>query len=153
MKRPAAINPASFTDYTGTFERISAATFCTIFDHHPNFERVFVIDCRTPAEYKGGHIKTAVRCHPFMDSIPALYREQYNANTLFVFHCEFSAYRAPAAIGQFKGAHAKAGRDPKDLHAFVLDGGFSPFYAPHKDYCVGRYVPEMDCLGSFASLR
>jgi rhodanese-related sulfurtransferase len=143
------IDPESFVDYTGNFDRISAATFCALVDNHPNFDNVFVCDCRTPGEYNGGHIKTAIRCHPFMESIPDLYKAEYNAKISFIFHCEFSAYRAPAAIVQFQNTHRAAGRPANELHAFVLDGGFSQFHPEHKDYCIGNYVPEMACLTQF----
>jgi rhodanese-related sulfurtransferase len=145
----SSTDPPRFLDYTGQFYRISAATFCQLYDDHPNFDRVFVIDCRTPAEYNGGHIKGAIRCHPFMDNLDEVYASEYREATLFIFHCEFSAYRAPASIMKFKSAHKQAGRSPDTLHAFVLDGGFSQFYEPHKDYCIGKYVPEMACLSSY----
>jgi rhodanese-related sulfurtransferase len=144
----SSIDPPSFDDSFSTrFERITAKTVCALYSHHPNFERVLVVDCRTHAEYEGGHIKGAIRRHPFFDEFDSLYAQEYSATTLFVFHCEFSAYRAPAAIKKFQDLHAAAGRDPASLHAFVLDGGFSEFWGPHREYCVGEYVPESACVG------
>ena len=137
-----------FADYTGDYDRITGDTFCKVYRDHPGFDRVLVVDCRTKGEYDGGHIKGAIRCHPFEKpgNITDLYNREYSPKTLFVFHCEFSAYRAPASIREFTRAHTSAGRDAKDLHAFVLDGGFSQFYGPHQEVCDGKYVSEAECL-------
>lgn len=142
------VDPESVEDYTGDYRRISGDTFSKFFYDHHGFERVFVVDCRTRGEYDGGHIKGATRCHPFekLGNITELYKREYNPNTLFIFHCEFSAYRAPASIREFIRAHTDAGRPRDQLHAFVLDGGFSQFFAPHQDCCEGRYVSEAECL-------
>jgi M-phase inducer tyrosine phosphatase len=140
------VDPPSKPDYSRDFDRITAEVFCKWYDNHPTFTRLLVIDCRTPREYDGGHIKGAIRCHPFMESIPELYQKEYQPDTLYIFHCEFSAFRAPAAIREFIQSHAAAKRDRKQLHCFVLDGGFSEFYAPHKEYCVGTYVSEAEGL-------
>jgi rhodanese-related sulfurtransferase len=143
------IDPPSFPDYFAkNFRRINAETFCQLYDDHPNFDRVLVVDCRTKAEYEGGHIKGAIRRHPFFDDFDSLYPQEYRPTTLFIFHCEFSAYRAPAAITKFQELHKAQGRDPSKLHAFVLDGGFSQFWEPHKEYCVGKYLPEFACLSA-----
>jgi rhodanese-related sulfurtransferase len=143
------IDPDSFhgLDISRKFHRISAKTFCEVFNNHPNFERVLVVDCRSSAEYDAGHIKTAIRCHPTENNtnIPDLYRREYDPNTLFIFHCEFSGYRGPDAINLFIGEHEKAGREREELHGFVLDGGFCDFYEAHKDFCEGYYLRELEC--------
>ena len=126
--------------------RINDTTFCSLFDDHSQFDNFMVIDCRSEREYEGGHIKNAVRCHPFekSDNIRKLYRKYWRPQCCFVFHCEFSAYRGPSSYRIFLEEHQKSGNGEKNLHAFVLDGGFSVFYPKHQDYCVGTYVPEVD---------
>jgi rhodanese-related sulfurtransferase len=141
-------DPPSFADWSKAFQRITAKTFCQLFDSHPDFQRLLVVDCRTQGEYDAGHIKGAIRRHPFESGFDSLYAEEYSPLTLFVFHCEFSALRGPEAIRRFSELHQAAGRDPTSLHAFVLDGGFSAFYAPHTEYCVGRYATEWSCWQS-----
>jgi M-phase inducer tyrosine phosphatase len=137
------IDPPSFMDTTSAFRRISADTFCTLVDqHHPNFKKLIVVDCRTKREYDGGHIKGAIRRHPFEGAFYWLYNEIYDPQTLIIFHCEFSAWRAPESIKMFTQQHAAAGRDPATLHAFVLNGGYSEFWPAHKEYCDGGYVQE-----------
>jgi M-phase inducer tyrosine phosphatase len=144
MSENVVVDVPSFEDYTKQYRRISGDTFCAIHDSHPAFKSVVTVDCRTKREYKGGHIKGAIRVHPFLDNFGLLYPRVYDPETLFVFHCEFSAYRAPAAIKQFYAQHARARRDKRDLHAFVLDGGFSRFWQEHPTYCVGTYIAESE---------
>jgi M-phase inducer tyrosine phosphatase len=144
----ANIDPPSFDDYGRNYRRITASTFCSLFDSHPNFQKLVVVDCRTKGEYDGGHIKGAIRRHPFEEGFDTLYSEIYAPTTLIIFHCEFSAYRAPASIVRFTQQHAEAGGDLSTLHAFVLDGGYSQFWPEHQKYCDGGYVTEMSLFRS-----
>jgi M-phase inducer tyrosine phosphatase len=137
------IDPPSFPDSSGRYRRITANTFCSLFNDHSNFKTLVVVDCRTQGEYDGGHIQGAIRRHPFEDGFDTLYSEIYDPTTLIIFHCEFSAYRAPASINRFIKQHAEAGGDPAALHVFVLDGGYSQFWPQHKGFCDGGYVSEM----------
>jgi M-phase inducer tyrosine phosphatase len=136
------MNLPSFDDRTKQFRRISAETFCGLSEGHPDSNGLIVVDCRTKREYDGGHIRGAIRAHPFFDNFPVLYAKVYDKEKLFVFYCEFSAYRAPSAIRRFYDQHRFSGRDKCDLQAFVLDGGFSQFGPGHPSHCVGRYLPE-----------
>jgi M-phase inducer tyrosine phosphatase len=137
------IDPPFFWDSSNLFRRISADTFCSLVDaRYPNFKKLIVVDCRTAREYNGGHIKGAIRRHPFEYRATSVYDEIYDPETLIIFHCEFSALRAPESIKKFTSAHRAAGRDPATLHAFILDGGYSQFWPAHPEYCDGRYVPE-----------
>jgi M-phase inducer tyrosine phosphatase len=144
----ADIDPPSTTRYMERFRRISNETFCAYFDSHPNFTKFVVVDCRSAAEYNGGHIKGAIRRHPFEGKFHSLYDEIYDEKALIVFHCEFSAFRAPASIVEFMRQHEEAGRDPATLHAFVLEGGYSQFWPACPGYCVGGYVREFDAARS-----
>jgi M-phase inducer tyrosine phosphatase len=144
MESQSDIDPPSFETGSQGYRRITATTFCSLFDNHPNFEKLVVIDGRSQLEYDGGHIKGAIRCHPFEDPVDTLYSEVYDPKTLFIFHCEYSAVRGPATLDQFYQLHQNAGRDPKTLHGFVLDGGYREFWQHHKEYCVGGYVCEAD---------
>jgi rhodanese-related sulfurtransferase len=122
-----SVCPHSFLDRSKRFRRISPATFWELFDCHPNFERLFVVDGRTKAEYAADHIRGAIQRHPIFGSFASLYPQECSLRTLFIFHCELSTYRAPIAGKKFQDQHRAAGRDPSTLHAFVLDGGFSRF--------------------------
>ncbi|OHT11924.1 hypothetical protein TRFO_18388 [Tritrichomonas foetus] len=126
--------------------RITDETFCKLFDDHSRFDGFVIIDCRTEREYEGGHIKTAIRCHPFenQQNIPNLYKKMWRPRWCYIFHCEFSAYRGPSAFHLFENTHKASENANRKLYAYVLDGGYSVFYPKHQDYCVGTYVPEVD---------
>ncbi|XP_025919226.1 M-phase inducer phosphatase 3 isoform X9 [Apteryx rowi] len=63
-------------------------------------DKFYILDCRYPYEYKGGHIKGAVNFHrqedifefflkkPLLPSVP-------QKRLILVFHCEFSSERGP----------------------------------------------------------
>jgi rhodanese-related sulfurtransferase len=142
------IDPPSFPDKNKDFRRISAETFRVILDHkHAGFKRLVVVDCRTRAEFDGGHIKGAIRHHPdFDDRFDLLYREYYDPATLFIFHCEYSSRRATASIIKFSDQHAAAGRRPTTLHAFVLNAGYDQFWHKYREYCDGGYLREADLV-------
>jgi rhodanese-related sulfurtransferase len=142
------IDPPSFLDHAKKFRRISADTFCSVYDHRPKFDRILVVDCRTEAEYDGGHIKGTDRQCPFFEEFDSLYDQEYSPMTLFIFHCEFSAIRAPSAIRKFQDQHVCPDGTPSTLHAFVLDGGFCDFWAAHPAYCDGQYISEAACLSA-----
>jgi rhodanese-related sulfurtransferase len=137
-------DPPFFHDSVKKYRRINGDTFCSLFDNHSQFDKMLVIDCRRAYEYEGGHIKGAIRVHPFEDEFESLYSRVYDPGTLFIFHCEYSMYRAPASIMRFYDQHENAGRAREDLHAFVLDGGYLHFWPEHPDYCDGGYTPEED---------
>ncbi|OHT00151.1 hypothetical protein TRFO_33220 [Tritrichomonas foetus] len=125
--------------------RITAETFCQVFDDHSQFTDFVIIDCRSKREYDGGHIKGAIRCHPFENpqNIPNLYQKIWKPGCLYVFHCEFSMYRGPNAYHIFKECHEKSPNAGEQLNAYVLDNGFSDFYCEkHKPYIDGIYVKE-----------
>ena len=125
--------------------RISGQTFCQLFDDHSQFDDFFIVDCRTEREYEGGHIKTAIRCHPLENSknIPNLYHKFWSSNACFIFHCEFSSIRGPTAYRLFLTEHNNSANSNQSFNTFILDGGYSEFYAEHEDYCIGTYVAEM----------
>lgn len=126
--------------------RISGQTFCQLFDNHSQFDEFFIVDCRTEREYNGGHIKSAIRCHPFEkeNNIFNLYRLHWKPTTCFIFHCEFSSIRGPAAYRLFIKEHQNSNNSNIPVNAFILDGGYNEFFSDHEDYCVGTYIKEID---------
>lgn len=64
-------------------------------------DRYYIVDCRYPYEYNGGHIKNAINIHDsnriiqkFMTGFAS---ELLRQRVVIVFHCEFSQERGPAA--------------------------------------------------------
>ena len=132
------------------FPRISGETFCKLFDDHSRFEGFTVIDCRTEREYNGGHIKGAIRCHPFESSIEELYHKIWKPRCCYVFHCEFSQFRAPTSFRMWEEAHKNSPNKPLKMHSFILDGGYSQFYPQFPQYCDGAYTSEMSGFYSWS---
>lgn len=107
-------------------------------------ERLFVIDCRYPYEYEGGHIKGALNLHqedqiedyflrnPILPECP-------EKRVLLVFHCEFSSERGPRMCRYVR----KRDRDLNEkeypnLHypeLYILKGGYKDFFPLHTSVC------------------
>ena len=56
----------------------------------------YIIDCRFPYEFEGGHIDTAININT-MDALEELFfsKLRQGRRAVIVFHCEFSSQRAP----------------------------------------------------------
>ncbi|KAL0177677.1 hypothetical protein M9458_026571, partial [Cirrhinus mrigala] len=97
-------------------------------------ERLFVIDCRYPYEFEGGHIKGALNLHqedqiedyflkhPILPECP-------EKRVLLVFHCEFSSERGPRIDRDLNE------NEYPNLHypeLYILKGGYKDFFPLHK---------------------
>lgn len=124
--------------------RISDEILCKLLDDHSEFDDFIIIDCRSEREYKGGHIKGAIRCHPYekQKNVENLYQKIWKPRSIYIFHCEYSQFRGPMAWDQFHMEHQFSHNYASPLHAFVLHGGYRKFYALHPEYCDGKYIPE-----------
>jgi M-phase inducer tyrosine phosphatase len=78
--------------------RITDETFVSVlngdFDHMYPAGRM-VIDCRFEYEYEGGHIIDAWNFCDKEKMAEKLFDGSISPNTLLIFHCEYSAHRAP----------------------------------------------------------
>ena len=77
--------------------RITKDTMAKVLDgqYGEHFERSVIIDCRFEYEYEGGHIDGAVNFNDKEELAKKLFQESSQGNTLIIFHCEYSAMRAP----------------------------------------------------------
>ena len=78
--------------------RINHDTFIKVLDgkYDANYDRALIIDCRFEYEYNGGHIENALNFTDKEQLAQNLFGDaQTNARVLLVFHCEYSAHRAP----------------------------------------------------------
>ena len=78
--------------------RINHDTFIDVLDG--KFDSVYgkalIIDCRFEYEYNGGHIENALNFTDKELLAHNLFRDaQIDDKTLLIFHCEYSAHRAP----------------------------------------------------------
>lgn len=77
--------------------RITKNTMINILDGKYNefYDRSFVIDCRFEYEYNGGHINGAFNYNDKEELAGKLFEALSPSKTLLIFHCEYSAHRAP----------------------------------------------------------
>lgn len=124
--------------------RITHETFCKLYNDKAKYNDFIIVDCRSAAEYEGGHIKGSIRWHPKdqVFTVEDLHKKIWKPKSLYIFHCEYSEYRGPIAWEKFKYAHSFSPNFREPLHAYVLDGGYKQFYQLHPEYCEGEYVSE-----------
>ena len=59
------------------------------------YDRSIIIDCRFEYEYEGGHIEGAINVNDKERLATQLFESPTTENALLIFHCEYSAHRAP----------------------------------------------------------
>lgn len=130
--------------------RITKETMLEILDgkfDHLYSKRV-VIDCRFEYEYKGGHIDGAVNFNDKEQLASQLFDLEPTAGALLIFHCEYSAHRAPlmAKFIRNKDRSVNVENYPGLTYpeAYILDGGYSSFFKDHSERCFPRNYVEMD---------
>ncbi|GAA6063281.1 hypothetical protein JCM10212_004663 [Sporobolomyces blumeae] len=133
-----------------------------------NIKSYHVIDCRFDYEYAGGHIANAINLSEMADVENALLniddppmpstseRPLTEGRTVLIFHCEFSAKRAPTCAKHLRNVDRvrNCASYPKVHYpeVYVLQGGYEAFYRAYPNRCVGGYVvmdhPEHDAKRS-----
>ncbi|GAA5848376.1 hypothetical protein JCM8547_004496 [Rhodosporidiobolus lusitaniae] len=126
-----------------------------------------IIDCRFDYEYDGGHIDGAINLSEHADIEAKLLSNEApepstsercprDGKTLLIFHCEFSAKRAPTSAKYLRNQdRLKNFAAYPNIHypeVYVLQGGYEAFYKAFPERCVGGYVvmdhPEHDAKRS-----
>ncbi|KAG9343985.1 hypothetical protein JZ751_012461 [Albula glossodonta] len=105
-------------------------------------ERIFIIDCRYPYEFEGGHIKGALNLHQEEQVEEVLLKNPITASlpdkrVLLVFHCEFSSERGPRMC-RFVRERDRMMNVYPNLHypeLYVLKGGYKEFFPDHQLQC------------------
>ena len=132
-----------------TIPRITKETMIDVLDgkYEQQFDRAMVVDCRFEYEYKGGHINGAINFNNKEELAEMLF-EQIPTSTLLIFHCEYSAHRAPIAARFIRGRdrNINAQQYPKLTYpdVYILDGGYSTFFQEHKIRCFPQDYVEMN---------
>jgi M-phase inducer tyrosine phosphatase len=151
--------PANEPDST---PRISDTTLINVLngDFSHIYNKIVIVDCRFEYEYKGGHIDGAINFCDKERLAEELFDQPSPPNTLLIFHCEYSAHRAPLMyvpcsyllIFYLTNHRAKfvRGRDrsineesyPHLTYpeVYILEGGYSSFYESHRSRCIGHYL-------------
>lgn len=84
-------------DQADNLPRIKNKTLVDVLDgkYNDRYDNILIIDCRFEYEYDGGHVEGALN-YTDKDSLAArLFGEANKPNTVLIFHCEYSAHRAP----------------------------------------------------------
>ncbi|KAH0564906.1 hypothetical protein GP486_001705 [Trichoglossum hirsutum] len=128
--------------------RVSRETLIDVLDgkYGRLYDHTIIVDCRFEYEYEGGHIEGAVNYNDKELLAKKLF-ECANSNTLIIFHCEYSAHRAPI-MAQFIRHRDRAANDyryPKLTYpeVYILDGGYSSFFAEYRARCYPQNYVEM----------
>lgn len=132
-------------DPSDTIPRITKETMLSVLDgkYCDKFDQRMVIDCRFEYEYDGGHIEGAVNHNDKELLSSQLFQTPMSGQTLIIFHCEYSAHRAPLMARHVRSQDRTINAEhyPKLTYpeVYILDGGYSGFFETHRARC---YPPE-----------
>lgn len=130
--------------------RITKETLLEILDgkFDTNFDQRMIIDCRFEYEFEGGHINGAVNYNDKELLTGQLFEASLPGKTLLIFHCEYSAHRAPIMARHVRKQDrtTNAEQYPKLTYpeVYILDGGYSAFFSQHRERCFPQNYVEMD---------
>ncbi|XP_018109509.1 M-phase inducer phosphatase 3 isoform X1 [Xenopus laevis] len=111
-------------------------------DFNSLVEKFFIIDCRYPYEYDGGHIKSAFNLHR-QEEVTDYFLQQpltplmVQKRLIIIFHCEFSSERGPKMC-RFLREEDRASNDYPSLYypeLYLLKGGYKDFFPEYKELC------------------
>lgn len=130
--------------------RITDATLINVLngDYKHVYDKTVVIDCRFEYEYEGGHIESATNFCEKEQLAASLFNTSAPSNTLLIFHCEYSAHRAPlmAKFVRHEDRKMNAYRYPQLTYpeVYILEGGYSAFYESNRTRCFPQNYLRMD---------
>lgn len=142
--------PHFFSDEDDALPRIKKRTMTDILDgkYAAVYDEIMVIDCRFEYEYEGGHIDGALNFNDKEELATRLFHRDVSSKTLLVFHCEYSAHRAPIAAKYVRGEdrNRNAHQYPQLSYpeVYILDGGYSSFFKEHSNRCYPQDYVEMN---------
>ena len=134
---------------TGCLPRITQETMVSILDGHYDhmYEKRVVIDCRFEYEYDGGHVEGAVNFNDKEKLSSQLFDIEPTSRALLIFHCEYSAHRAPLMAKYIRNKDRAVNADSYPSltypEAYILDGGYSNFFKSHQSRCYPQNYVEM----------
>ncbi|EXJ93089.1 M-phase inducer tyrosine phosphatase [Capronia epimyces CBS 606.96] len=134
----------------GALPRITKETMVDVLDGRFNhlYEKRVIIDCRFEYEYNGGHIDGAINFNDKEQLSSQLFDVEPTSKALLIFHCEYSAHRAPlmAKYIRNKDRAVNADRYPALTYpeVYILDGGYSTFFKDYRARCYPQNYVEMD---------
>lgn len=129
--------------------RISQETLIQVLDgeYTDDFDKKLIVDCRFEYEFEGGHIDGAVNYNDKELLASQLFGSSNYRRTLLIFHCEYSAHRAPIMARHIRKQDRACNIEqyPKLTYpeVYILDGGYSAFYAKNRHRCFPQNYIEM----------
>ncbi|KAG6016559.1 hypothetical protein E4U43_003522 [Claviceps pusilla] len=136
-------------DPSDTIPRIDKETLLDVLDgkYAEHFDQKMVIDCRFEYEYDGGHIEGAVNHNDKELLATQLFETPMSGRTLLIFHCEYSAHRAPLMARHVRSHDRTVNAESYPYltypEVYILDGGYSAFFAHHPGRCFPPDYVEM----------
>jgi M-phase inducer tyrosine phosphatase len=130
--------------------RITKETLLQVLDgsFDTQFDQRMVIDCRFEYEFEGGHIDGAINYNDKEELADKLFEASLPGKTLLIFHCEYSAHRAPIMARHVRKQDRTTNAEhyPKLTYpeVYILDGGYSAFFTEHRERCFPQNYVEMD---------
>lgn len=137
-------------DQNDSIPRIAKSTMLDILDgkYSEHFAQKMIIDCRFEYEYDGGHINGAINYNDKELLATHLFRTPMEGRTLLIFHCEYSAHRAPIMARHIRAEDRTTNAEcyPKLTYpeVYILEGGYSGFFTEHRDRCYPQAYVEMN---------
>ncbi|KAI1634959.1 hypothetical protein F4809DRAFT_473992 [Biscogniauxia mediterranea] len=130
--------------------RLKPETFIDFMDgkFDDDFTQKVVIDCRFDYEYNGGHIDGAVNYSNHELLIKHLFDVPMGGKPCLIFHCEYSAHRAPMMARVIRSYDRECNRENfphLDYPSiYVLDGGYRQFFELYRNRCYPQSYVEMN---------
>eukprot|EP01135_Chromosphaera_perkinsii_P011096 Nk52_evm5s2340 gene=Nk52_evmTU5s2340 len=122
---------------------ISGETLTKVMDgeYDKKISQLYIIDCRYPYEFNGGHIRGALNLYRDEEVTRKFLSEPIirDLPICIVFHCEFSSKRGPKMYQHLRSLdrslHLHCYPDLYYPETYVLEGGYKDFYGKFKKYC------------------
>ncbi|KAF9888070.1 cell division cycle- protein [Aspergillus nanangensis] len=136
-------------DQADTLPRINKSTLVDLMDGKFNdrFDNVMIVDCRFEYEYEGGHITGAFNYNDKEFLAEELFATP-KPRTALILHCEYSAHRAPIMGKHLRHRDRAYNADQYPLLSYpdmyILEGGYSAFFAEHRTLCFPQNYVEMN---------
>lgn len=136
-------------DQNCNIPRINRETFVDLMQgkYSDRYNQRIVVDCRFEYEYEGGHIDGAVNYNDKELLAKHLFETPMPGKTVLVFHCEYSAHRAPMIARHIRAEDRTINAEfyPRLSYPdiYILDGGYSEFFTEHRDLCYPQAYVEM----------
>ncbi|KAH8155133.1 uncharacterized protein LAJ45_00142 [Morchella importuna] len=138
-----------FTSKEDTLRRIDKATLCKVMDgqYKDEYDELMVVDCRFEYEYEGGHISGAVNVNSTEALENMFFKRPRTEKLLIIFHCEFSAHRAPRMALHLRSRDRQLNmqRYPALYYpdVYILEGGYCSFFNQYRVRCEPEQYVQM----------